>query len=119
MYKITCALHGVLGHHKAQPNQARSNVNTVEFQPQKDGALYCSHEIAAVESTSRRVVAHTSDGYTIESKQTVFCTGYEMPDWVPMGGHRISSTWVFATRAQPRVIWPRSALIGEAADPYL
>jgi glycine/D-amino acid oxidase-like deaminating enzyme len=81
--------------------------------------LYCPHEISAVHSASRRVLAHTKEGYTIESQQAIFCTGYEMPSWVPMDGHRIASTWVFATRAQPRAIWPQAALIWEAAEPYL
>lgn len=81
--------------------------------------LYSPHEITEVHTNSTRCVASTDAGHTITSRHIIFCTGYEMPPWIPTDGHRISSTWVLATRPQPRVLWPRSALIWEAADPYL
>jgi glycine/D-amino acid oxidase-like deaminating enzyme len=86
---------------------------------QAGAELYCPHEVAEVCSGARRVTAHTKDGRSIECRHAIFCTGYEMPSWVPMDGHKIASTWVLATGAQPRAIWPQAALIWEAADPYL
>jgi glycine/D-amino acid oxidase-like deaminating enzyme len=38
---------------------------------------------------------------------------------VPTNGHSISSTWVIATRPQPKHLWPSEAFIWEAKDPYL
>jgi glycine/D-amino acid oxidase-like deaminating enzyme len=81
--------------------------------------LFAPHEIIAINASSRRVRSHTADGYTIESRQAVFCTGYEMPKLVPMQGHSIASTWAMATRAQARALWPQRALLWEASDPYL
>jgi glycine/D-amino acid oxidase-like deaminating enzyme len=81
--------------------------------------VYAPHEIVDLQAGARRVVAHTGEGLAIECRHAVFCCGYEMPKWVPMHGHRIASTWVIATRPQPRALWPQAALIWEAADPYL
>jgi hypothetical protein len=38
---------------------------------------------------------------------------------VPTKGNTIISSWCIATKPQPRNIWPTSAIIWEAADPYL
>jgi glycine/D-amino acid oxidase-like deaminating enzyme len=38
---------------------------------------------------------------------------------VPRKSNSIMSTWVIATRPQPRNIWQDAALIWEASDPYL
>jgi glycine/D-amino acid oxidase-like deaminating enzyme len=81
--------------------------------------LRAPHEIVDLDANSRRVVARTQDGMAIECGHAVFCCGYEMPAWVPTAGHRIASTWVMATRAQPHALWPEAALIWEAAEPYL
>jgi glycine/D-amino acid oxidase-like deaminating enzyme len=49
----------------------------------------------------------------------VLCTGYELPKIVPTHGHSIASTWVIATRPQPKNLWPSACFIWEANDPYL
>jgi glycine/D-amino acid oxidase-like deaminating enzyme len=46
-------------------------------------------------------------------------TGYELPKIVPTHGHSIASTWVIATRPQPKHFWPSECFIWEAKDPYL
>ena len=81
--------------------------------------LYAPHEIADIHSRKHTALAVTKDGFTIESREIVLCTGYEMPKIVPVEGHSIQSTWVIATKPQPERLWPEECFIWEAADPYL
>jgi len=81
--------------------------------------LYAPHEIADIQSEKHAVLATTKDGLTIQSRQIVLCTGYEFPKVVPTDGHSITSTYVIATRPQPKLLWPSEAFIWEAEDPYL
>jgi glycine/D-amino acid oxidase-like deaminating enzyme len=81
--------------------------------------LYAPHEIVDIHAGSRNVLALTKDGFTIDARQIVLCTGYEMPKIVPADNHSIESTWVIATKPQPRHLWPEKSLIWEASDPYL
>ena len=76
-------------------------------------------EITGVESKRFRVTVSTAQGFDIDAKQVVFCTGYEMLNLVPVVNHRIASTWVIATRPQPQRLWPEECLIWEASEPYL
>ena len=81
--------------------------------------LYAPVEVTDIEATAAGVVAATKDGPEIRCKSLVFATGYEMAKGVPKKGNNIISTWVIATRPQPRKIWPTGCIIWEAADPYL
>jgi len=81
--------------------------------------LYAPHEIADIHSRKHSTLAITKDHFTIESRQIVLCTGYEMPKIVPVEGHSIQSTWVIATKPQPKRLWPEECFIWEAATPYL
>jgi glycine/D-amino acid oxidase-like deaminating enzyme len=63
-------------------------------------------------------VAHTRTGW-ISCHTLVFATGYEFPEFVPLDGHRLLSTYAIATRPQPRRLWPGEVMIWEASDPYL
>jgi len=81
--------------------------------------LFAPHEIVDIQSGNRAAVAVTKDGFTIESRQIVLCTGYELPKIVPTHGHSIASTWVIATKPQPKHLWPSECFIWEAKDPYL
>ena len=81
--------------------------------------LFAPHEIADIQSGKRAALALTKDGVTIQSRQIVLCTGYELPKIVPTRGHSIASTWVIATRPQPKHLWPSECFIWEARDPYL
>jgi glycine/D-amino acid oxidase-like deaminating enzyme len=81
--------------------------------------LFAPHEIADIQSGKRGALAVTKDGFTIESRQIVLCTGYELPKIVPTHGHSIASTWVIATKPQPKHLWPSECFIWEAKDPYL
>jgi glycine/D-amino acid oxidase-like deaminating enzyme len=79
--------------------------------------LFAPHEIVDIQSGKRAALAVTKDRLTIESRQIVLCTGYEMPKIVPTHGHSIASTWVIATKPQPKNLWPDECFIWEAADP--
>jgi glycine/D-amino acid oxidase-like deaminating enzyme len=81
--------------------------------------LWAPHEIADIQSGKRNALAMTKDGFTIQSRQIVLCTGYELPKIVPTRGHSIASTWVIATKRQPEHLWPSECFIWEANDPYL
>ena len=81
--------------------------------------LWAPHEVADIQCGRRAVLTLTKDGYTIQSRQIVLCTGYELPKIVPMHGHSIASTWVIATRPQPKHLWPSECFIWEASNPYL
>jgi glycine/D-amino acid oxidase-like deaminating enzyme len=81
--------------------------------------LWAPHEIADIQSGKRTALAMTKDGFTIQSRQIVLCTGYELPKIVPTRGHSIASTWVIATKRQPEHLWPGECFIWEANDPYL
>jgi glycine/D-amino acid oxidase-like deaminating enzyme len=86
----------------------------------KRGArLYTPVEITDVEPTASGVTAMTAGGPEIKCKSVVFATGYEMLKGIPKKGNKIISTWVIATKPQPRKIWPTGCIIWEAADPYL
>jgi glycine/D-amino acid oxidase-like deaminating enzyme len=81
--------------------------------------LFAPHEVVDIQSGKRDALAVTKDGFTIQARQIVLCTGYELPKIVPAHGHSIASTWVIATRPQPRHLWPSECFIWEAKDPYL
>jgi glycine/D-amino acid oxidase-like deaminating enzyme len=81
--------------------------------------VYSPVELAAVHPSHRRVQMVTSDGIELQAKALVFATGYELARGVPLDGHRITSTWAFATKPQAPALWSKGELIWEAADPYL
>ncbi len=76
-------------------------------------------ELAEWASHVRGVTARTACGRTIRARALVLASGYETPKGVPAPNHRVVSTWAFATRPQPRNLWPERCLIWEASDPYL
>ena len=86
---------------------------------ERGARLYAPVEVTDIEASASGVVAATKDGPEIRAKSLVFATGYEMAKGVPKKGNTIISTWVIATKPQPRKIWPTGCIIWEAADPYL
>ncbi len=85
-----------------------------------DGArLYAPVDVRAIETLKTRTLARTKDGPTIRARIVVLATGYEFPRLVAARHHRIATTWAFATRPQPRKLWPGQCLIWEASSPYL
>lgn len=81
--------------------------------------LYAPVEVGDIEASASGVIASTKAGPAIRARHLVFATGYEMPKAVPKKGNMIASTWVIATKPQPRNIWPSGCFIWEASDPYL
>jgi glycine/D-amino acid oxidase-like deaminating enzyme len=81
--------------------------------------LHAPVEVSEVDASASVVHCATTRGPQVRASHVVFATGYEMPRGVPRNGHTIVSTWVIATRAQPRATWPGGALVWEASDPYL
>lgn len=81
--------------------------------------LFAPHEIVDIQPGKRTALALTRDSITIEARHIVLCTGYELPKIVPTDGHSVGSTWVIATKTQPKHLWPEKCFIWEAADSYL
>lgn len=89
-------------------------------QAQRNGArIYSPVEVRSVDAGKSVIVATTRAGVKIRCRRLVFATGYEFPKCVPMNGHKIASTWAFATVPQKARLWPGECLIWEASDPYL
>jgi glycine/D-amino acid oxidase-like deaminating enzyme len=89
-------------------------------QAHHNGARICSPvKIVDVDSRKSVVIATTDSGHKIRCRRLVYATGYEFPKFVPANGHKIASTWAFATVPQKSKLWPEQCLIWEASDPYL
>jgi len=81
--------------------------------------IYAPVEIVGLDAKRSGVTITTANGSELRCRQLVFATGYELPVGIPRRGHKIHSTWVIATVAQPRRLWPRQCTIWEASEPYL
>jgi len=85
----------------------------------RGACLYRDVEVQHATATKTEVSVETTGGPTIRCSHLVLATGYEMLDLVPAVNHQIVSTWAMATARQPLAIWPKSAFLWEASDPYL
>ena len=85
----------------------------------RGGQLMANVEITDVEQSKSQVRLHSAGGLSIDAKHVVFCTGYELMKFTQPKGYKIISTWVLATKPQPRHLWKGQSLIWEASDPYL
>jgi len=81
--------------------------------------IHAPAEIAHLARRRGAWVATTKEGRCIRCKHVVFASGYEFPKFVPLKGHKIRTTWAFATRSQPRKLWPEQCLVWQASSPYL
>lgn len=86
---------------------------------QRKARFYAPVQATAIEDRNGQVVVATSLGPTITARHLVLATGYELTDIIPKTAHSVVSTWAIATAPQPKNIWPGSALIWEASEPYL
>jgi glycine/D-amino acid oxidase-like deaminating enzyme len=86
---------------------------------ERGARIHAPADIVDVEPKTSVVVATTADGRRIRCRRLIFATGYEFPHSVPTRGHRIASTWAFATVPQKAKLWPEQCLIWEASEPYL
>lgn len=84
------------------------------------GALLFDAEACRYDGAGQRVLVETDNGCTIEAGAVVLATGYVLPDIVQSDLHKTVSSWVVGTVPQaPERLWRDSALIWEAAAPYL
>ncbi len=81
--------------------------------------LHAPNDLTAWHETRSGVEVELDHRLEARCRGLVLCTGYELAHGVDREGHDIVSTWVIATRAQPKRLWPHRALIWEASDPYL
>lgn len=86
---------------------------------ERQGQIIIPFDAAEIEESRSSVAIHSLAGRRITAKHAVFCTGYELPKWIRPKGYSVASTWAIATKSQPNRLWPESALIWEADDPYL
>jgi glycine/D-amino acid oxidase-like deaminating enzyme len=86
---------------------------------ERGAEIFAPVEVTDVESHGRGHSAATKGGPTIRCRVLVFATGYEFPNFVPLKGHSIASTYAMATKPQPGKLWPERCLIWEASEPYL
>lgn len=85
----------------------------------RGGRLVSDVEITEVDQSRSSVRLKSKDGSSISARNAIFCTGYELMPFAKPKGYKIISTWVLATKMQPKNLWPSRSLIWEAADPYL
>jgi glycine/D-amino acid oxidase-like deaminating enzyme len=82
--------------------------------------IFAPLAIDCVKPKSGSVTATAKNGCRVRCGHLVFATGYEVPDTIPRRYHKITSTWVIATRPQSKAkLWPGECCIWEASDPYL
>ena len=83
------------------------------------GRMASDVEVTEVEQSRASVRLETKGGKSLSAKHVVFCTGYELMKFARPKSYKVISTWVLATKPQPKKLWPSKSLIWEAADPYL
>lgn len=81
--------------------------------------VFAPIEASAMETSRDEVTVATAGGPVIRARHAVFCTGYELPEFVTTKRGRVISTYAFATPPQKRRLWPTRCMIWEASDPYL
>lgn len=105
------------GNYSADPlRMAAAYLNTAAA---RGARVFSPVEVTKVDPSDSQVSLQTAHGPCVTARHVVFATGYEMMKGVPRKGNYIMSTWIIATRPQPKAIWPTGAMIWEAADPYL
>jgi glycine/D-amino acid oxidase-like deaminating enzyme len=85
------------------------------------GTRLCSPaDVRHVRATRRRVHVETADGWIVDARAVVFCTGYELVEGLELPHHRVKSTWAVATRKVRAIpTWLSTTTVWEASDPYL
>jgi glycine/D-amino acid oxidase-like deaminating enzyme len=86
----------------------------------KRGAkIFAPVDVVDIELHRNHVTLNTRAGIEIRARNVVFATGYELVKGIKPKSHKVSATWVIATRPQPKRLWKSRCLIWQAADPYL
>lgn len=105
------------GNYSADPRQMAAAY--LRAAQSRGARIYSPAEVTAVRPGADRVTLEIGHEQEVRASTAIFATGYEMLKGVPRKGNDIISTWVIATKPQPRNIWKDAALIWEASDPYL
>jgi glycine/D-amino acid oxidase-like deaminating enzyme len=81
--------------------------------------LYSPAQVVSYDASMSSATVMTSEGFAVEAELLVLANGYEMPPFLQSEVSRVGSTWVLATKPQPKdILWPDRALLWEASDPY-
>ncbi|MBN9022589.1 MAG: FAD-binding oxidoreductase [Rhizobiales bacterium] len=110
---------GLLAHGDMALDPRRLTAGYLNVALGRGAAMHAPVEVTDIDTDGDGATALTAGGLAIRARAIVFCTGYEMPKWVPQGRHQVISTYAIATRPQPRSLWPEDCMIWEASDPYL
>lgn len=111
--------HAIIGFGNYSADPMRMAAAYLKIAQARGARIFSPVDVTEVHPSESEVRLRTADGPDIIARQVIFATGYEMMKGVPRKGNHIMSTWVIATRPQPKAIWPTGAMIWEAADPYL
>lgn len=111
--------HAIIGFGNYIADPMRMAAAYLKIAQARGARIFSPVDVTEVHPSESEVRLRTADGPDIIARQVIFATGYEMMKGVPRKGNHIMSTWVIATRPQPKAIWPTGAMIWEAADPYL
>lgn len=71
----------------------------------------------SIEKDRNGVTIRTAEGPCLSARHAILATGYEFPAVFKPRGHKIVSTWAFATR--PGALRRPLPMVWEAANPYL
>jgi len=83
----------------------------------RGAAVLSGVEAQAYEPTAQGVTIACENGAVARASHLILANGYELPEFAAPKGHRITSTWAFATTPNAPV-WPTRALVWEAAETY-
>ena len=100
-------------------NPRRLTAGYLNVAVSRGARIYAPDTIVDVESEGGDILVRSEKGRVYRATAIVYASGYEMPEAITPPSLRVVSTWAFATRPQPRRLWPEQAFIWEASDPYL
>jgi glycine/D-amino acid oxidase-like deaminating enzyme len=116
--------------HLATPEAALLSPGALEIDPirltrallamamQRGCRLLSPLRVAEYEIAADGVTIHCEQGLAVRASRLVLASGYEMPPFVQATTQfDVTSTWAMATAPQPQ--GPLSAMLWEAAEPYI
>jgi glycine/D-amino acid oxidase-like deaminating enzyme len=109
----------ILSHGNAEADPIKLAAGLWRNYRKNGGVLISPFDAADLDESKTRINIRSADGRRITAKHAVLCTGYEVPKSLKLSGLRVTSTWAFATKPQPRRLWPGQYLVWQAAAPYL
>ena len=110
---------GLLGYGNLAIDPRKTTLALLANAIDKGARLYSPVTIADIDCRARGAMAMTGQGHRITCRHLIFATGYEWPQDIPVGDHKIISTYAIATVRQKANLWPEQCMIWEASEPYL